>query len=523
MAGESSALSIAISHHKAGRLAEAEHAYRQIVASDANQPRAWHLLGVIAHQKGEHEVARTCISRALELNPNDAEAHGNLGTVLQAQGRLDEAAASGRQAVALNPGSASAHFNLGNTLSAQFNFSLAVDCYREAIALLTKGVAGPDIADVRYNLATAFYELGEFDESKAEFEAVLQVRPAWVEAHHNLSNVLMGQGDYAGSAAFCQRALDLQPDFAKAHYNRAVLSLLAGSFELGWTEYEWRWKAGNIPPRELARPEWQGDPLSGQTILLFDEQGMGDTFQFIRFASIVKNLGATVIVECFKPLVPLLTRCGGIDRLIGEGDPLPDFDLHSALLSLPGKLKTRLDSIPAAIPYVFADRWLIDEWRQKLSEIHGFRIGINWQGRTGHGLFRYRDIPLQCFRSLSHLKDLRLISLQKGDGQHDLNSSVAIDLGNNIDTTNGAFMDTAAIMMNLDLVITSDTAIAHLAGALGVPVWVALPFVPDWRWLLDRSDSPWYPTMRLFRQAKPGDWTGVFEKIELELRNWTRR
>jgi hypothetical protein len=297
--------------------------------------------------------------------------------------------------------------------------------------------------------------------------------------------------------------------------------LLHGDFEQGWPEYEWRLQINPHVRRRFGKPQWDGDCLGKQTILLYAEQCLGDSIQLVRFAPQVKsqNPTATVIVECPRPLLKLLSMCPGIDRLIARGDDLPPFDMRASLMSLPGILKTSLHTIPAAIPYLRANPALIQHWRNQLEPASGLRIGVNWRGQP---TTRQRDIPISCFKSLAAISGVRLISLQKAAGAVELaevpsDRPEMIDFGETIDSANGAFMDTAAIMMNVDLVITSDTSIAHLAGALGVPVWVGLPFVPDWRWLLQRDDCPWYPTMRLFRQQAVGDWSGAFEDIHATL------
>jgi len=296
-----------------------------------------------------------------------------------------------------------------------------------------------------------------------------------------------------------------------------MIWLLQGDFERGWPEYEWRWNTAEQPPLHFEQPQWMGEPLDGKTILLHAEQGFGDTIQFVRYATFIKNLGATVILECPKPLIPLLASCRAVDRVVEQGELRESYDFHAPLLSLPTVFKTSLTTIPATVPYLFADPRLVDRWREALAGIRGFRIGINWRGRPGRGAYRRRDIPLELFASLAALPGVQLISLQR-EGDVDLasfaNRASIVAPGSDIDTANGAFMDTAAIMKNLDLVITSDTSIPHLAGALGVPVWLALPFVPDWRWLLNRSDSPWYPTMRIFRQRSATDWLDVFKQIK---------
>jgi hypothetical protein len=263
---------------------------------------------------------------------------------------------------------------------------------------------------------------------------------------------------------------------------------------------------------------WEGSPLHGRTILLRAEQGLGDTLEFIRYAQLLKQQGATVFVECQKPLLRLLARCPGIDRLLAQGEPWPEtVDVQIPLLSLPSRLGTTLATVPAPIPYLSADPDLVAHWAQQLRSDGTFKIGIVWQGSPAYRDDQSRSIPLAQFAPLARLEGVQLISLQKGRGTEQLRKVAdqfsILDLGSQLDETAGPFMDTAAVMKNLDLVIACDTAIGHLAGALGVPVWVALPFVPDWRWLLHRGDSPWYPTVRLFRQSVPGDWPGVFQRM----------
>jgi hypothetical protein len=261
--------------------------------------------------------------------------------------------------------------------------------------------------------------------------------------------------------------------------------------------------------------------LDGKTILLHPEQGLGDVIQFVRYAPLVKQRGGTVIVECPVRLMTLLESCAGIDRLVGRGGPLPAFDVQAPLLSLPGIFRTSLADVPAAIPYLWADPALEEQWRRELDGLGGFKVGIAWQGSPSNQYDRDRSIPLRYFEPLARCAGVRFLSLQKQWGVEQLQEVAerfpVIDLGSRLDEAAGAFMDTAAVMKSLDLVITSDTAVAHLAGALGVRVWVVLAAIPDWRWLLGRSDSPWYPTMRLFRQPSRGDWPGVFNEVRRAL------
>ena len=503
----SEASAIAVQHHQAGRLQAAEQIYRQILNADPNHAQSWHLLGVIAHQVGKNEIAVEYIERAIRLNGNTADFHNNLGAAYVALGRNSEAAACYRRTLELNPDYADAHYNLGNVLQDQGKLDEAVACYRRALELR------PELVVAHLNLGNALKDQGKLDEAVACYRWTLERQPGFAEAHNNLGNAFYGQGKLDEAVACFGRALQLKPDYADARATRAIVSLLTGDFERGWAEYEWRWNTKDCPRRNFSQATWDGQPLDGKTILLHAEQGLGDVIQFVRYAALVKRRGGVVVVECPRPLLSLLASCEGIDRLVGPGEELPPFDVQASLLSLPGIFHTTLQGIPAMVPYLFADPGLVQRWRQELGRVAGFKIGIFWRGNPGNRNDRNRSIPLDCFEPLARCSGVQLLSLQKGPGVEQLPDMAkrfpVTELGSRLES----FMDTAAVLVNLDLVVTCDTAVAHLAGALGVPVWVALPLVPDWRWLLDRSDSPWYPTMRLFRQESRGDWQGVFKKI----------
>jgi hypothetical protein len=416
--------------------------------------------------------------------------------------------------VELGPTFAGGYNNLGAALIAQGQIVEATACFQRVREL------NPASAEVHFNLAGALRKQGRLDEAAAAFRQALQLRPDYADAHDGLGNVLQDQGQLDDAVACYRRALDLEPNHPEAHFDHSLVRLLRGDFEQGWAEYQWRWQTKTFRGLPFRQPSWDGQPLEGRTILLHAEQGLGDTIQFIRYAPLVKQRGARVVVQCQRLLLRLLAGCQGIDELIGQGDPLPAFDLHAPLLNLPGIFRTALDNVPATTPYLFAPPPLAERWRQELGKCDGVKIGIGWQGRPTHLGDSLRSIPLARFEPLTQIPGVHLISLQKGAGVEQLQDLAGrlpiTEVGSRLED----FVDTAAVMSSLDLVIACDTSLVHLAGALGVPVWVALPLSPDWRWLLDRSDSPWYPTMRLFRQKRLGDWVGVFDEIKTALGEW---
>lgn len=318
-----------------------------------------------------------------------------------------------------------------------------------------------------------------------------------------------------------RRAQQIKPDFAEAQFNRVLVWLIQGDFKKGWEGYEWRWKCRIAPRRDFGKPAWNGSSLKDKTILLHAEQGLGDTLQLIRYATLAKQQGGRVIVECQPALRPLLTGCRGINQLVTTGDDWPVFDVHAPLFSLPRIFKMSLSNVPSDVPYVWPKKELVEKWKKIVDGIGGYKIGINWQGNPTNPMERIRTIPLALFEGLAKIPGVSLISLQKSDTTEPLDQVRdrfhVTDFGDRLDRESGPFMDTAAILMHLDLVITSDTWLPHLAGALGLTVWVALCHVPEWRWLLDREDSPWYPTMRLFRQPQHGDWKSVFGQMQRAL------
>jgi len=497
------------------QLNEAVATYRQALQINPNYVEAHNNLGVVLKDLGRLDEAAACYREALRLNPRHVDAHKNLGNVFGKQRQLDEAIACYRQALSINPADASAHYNLGIALKEQGQMDQAIGSYRWALA------HNPGHVDAHNNLGIALKEQGRLEEAIASYRQALRLDPNHVNAHVNLANAFGELGRLDEAAACLEQALRLNPQDAVPHYNRALLWLLTGNFQNGWPEYEYGWKEPVNFPRRLVQPRWDGSALQGKTILLYAEQGLGDTLQFIRYAARIKQRGGTVLFECPSVLLQLFERVAGVDRILPQGQPLPGFDVQAPLLSLPGLFGTTLDTIPAQVPYLYADPERARRWRKELQTREGFRVGIVWQGSLVHKGDRQRSVPLGQFAPLARVQGVRLFSLQVGAGTDQLAQAGerlgVIDLGSRFDPH--SLEDVTAVLPNLDLVVTVDTALAHLAGALAVPVWVALPFAPDWRWLLGRSDSPWYPTMRLFRQPRPGDWAEVFERIAAELGN----
>ena len=383
-----------------------------------------------------------------------------------------------------------------------------------------------DFAAAHNDLGLVWFSKQDYGQAIECYRQAIQIRPDLAEAHNNMAIAQFITGDIQAGLAAVDVALRIKPDFAIAHLNRAVTWLRIGRFEQGWHEFEWRRQCDNyrIPPHPA--PLWDGSAQPDRCLLLHSEQGLGDTIQFIRYAPLVKQRCGSLIVQCQPGLAPLLSRCPGVDRVIVRGESLPEYHVQTPMMTLPGILGTTLNTIPAEVPYLFADDAMLETWRQRLGEFEGFKVGIGWQGNPIYVADRLRSIPLQHFTPLARVPGVRLFSLQKGIGWDQIAKVAAdcpvVDFGPDFDGKAGTFMDTAAVMQNLNLVITSDTALAHVAGALGVPVWLALSRSADWRWLDEREDSPWYPTMRLFRQSRLGDWDELFARIAAELAGLVR-
>lgn len=495
-----------------GRFGEAAAAFRQVLYSCPHLSELHNDLGIALAQQGFLDEALGAFRDAIAAQPDYAAAHNNLALVFLMRKQPAEAAASARRAIELEPGFVDAHIRLGESLRVSGKLDEAIERFQHALRLQ------PDSADAHNNLGIALAQTGQEELAKSYFRRAIELRPDFLRAHSNLGTALQNTARFAEALSCYERALQWAPDDPQLHCNRALIWLRLGDLERGWPEYEWRLRCPGVPDSGLTQPRWHGQPIQGRTILLYGEQGVGDTIHFIRYAPFVRQRGAAVLLACAGSLIPLLSTFHGVDQLVASERPLPDFDMYAPLASLPGIFGTTLDNVPASVPYLSADERLVEAWRQRLALAPaGKKIGIAWQGSPGHPDDYRRSAPLSAFSPLAQLPGVCLFSLQRGPGSDQLQQVIRAwpitDLAEGLDQGTGAFMDTAAVMKNLDLVVTVDTAIAHLAGALAVPVYVALACVADWRWLVDREDTPWYPTMRLFRQRQAGNWTDVFERI----------
>lgn len=467
-------------------------------------------LGNSLLQAGKLAEASAAYERALALQPMAPRTHNNLGVALAELRLFDRALGHYNEALRLDPGYAEAAYNLGNALRELTRHAEAVASYDRALAL------APEWPQALLNRGLAFASMGQPAQAAASYRAALAVNPDYPEAHNNLGLALQLQGETREAMRHFDRAIDLAPQFANAHCNRAQLRLLLGDLESGWDEYEWRWRLAGVSLPALSIPAWDGSPVAGRTLLLRAEQGLGDTLQLVRFAAQLQAAGARPIVECQPPLASLLSRASGVEGTIRRGEAVPPAHFQIPLASLPGILQvSAIDSIPASVPYLRAEPSLVARWREKLAAVPGVKIGIAWKGSATHPQDCHRSIAPERFAALAAIPGVSLVSLQVDHhAPPELRALEAARLSHQHALT---FDDSAAIVANLDLVITCDTALAHLAGALAAPVWIALPLAPDWRWLLSRDESPWYPTARLFRQTRLDDWGEVFARIAVAL------
>jgi tetratricopeptide (TPR) repeat protein len=494
-----------------GRFAEAAAMFGQALQVSPDTFEVQNDLGIAQAHLGLFDEAAAHFRETIRLQPTFAEAHKNLAlTQLRCQQPL-EAAASARRAIELSPDLVGAHISLGNALQAQGKTSEALDCLQQALRL------HPHSAELHNARGIALAQSGKEEEAIPCLQRALELRPGYIRAYNNLGTALQNLARSDEALRYFDEGLKSAPEDPHLHTGRALIWLRQGDFERGWPEYEWRLRLPEMRRYDLPQHPWRGEPLEGRTIVLLAEQGIGDTIHFIRYAPLVRQRGGHVVLVCDASLIRLLTGFPGIDQLLSSGAPLAAFHTFIPLASLAGVFGASLSNIPADVPYLSADPGLLQSWGQRLRSHRDFKIGIAWQGSRDNPDDYRRSAPLEAFQPLAKLPGVHLFSLQKGPGGEQLRRVAhawpITNLAGRLDEGTGAFMDTAAVMKQLDLVVTVDTAIAHLAGALAVPVYVALAFVADWRWLVNRDDSPWYPTMRLFRQRERGAWSEVFSRI----------
>jgi tetratricopeptide (TPR) repeat protein len=489
---------------RAGNVTQADLYCTQILRDDPNHAEAIHLRGLILQRHGKHAQAAELFQKAIAINPDAVGFHNNLGVALQSLGRLDEAVAAYLRALKIKPGLAHVQTNLNRALA---------DLERNKTGVPRATDAD---ANAHNDRGIALYNEGDLPGSLAEFQKAVALRPSLAAAWNNLANILRYQGDLARAVDAYRRAISIEVDYPDAHQGLGMALLQMGDFAQGWLEYEWRWKVKTAQPRKFAQPRWCGEDLIGKSIFVHEEQGFGDAIQFFRYAGLLAERGGRLIVGCRKELARLLGEIPGVSRVVVSGQAMPVFDVHCPIMSLPMLFDTRVETVPAKIPYfgVPADRSAT--WRERVGATKRLNVGVAWAGNPELGTNRLRSIDFRALDPFGRVANVTYHSLQitpvssAGDAAQLLikdHSPLLTD-----------FAETAALISNLDVVISVDTAVAHLAGALGKPTWIMIPAIaPDWRWMLNREDTPWYPTARLFRQKTPGDWKDVVERIAEQL------
>ncbi|MGH8780557.1 tetratricopeptide repeat protein [Paraburkholderia sp.] len=498
------------------RFQEALASFNEAIASQPDFVEAIYNSAVALERLERMDEAIARCDRAISLEPGHAKAHATRANALAHLERRPEALASYDRAIELEPHAADVLCNRGSLLRHLQRHNDALDAYEAALALQ------PDFPQAHLNRSNVLQDLNRFDEALSESDAILAADPRYAMAWFNRGNLLQEMNRPVDSIAAYERAIDVDPEYVDPHCALGFLLLALGRFPEGWRKYEWRWRDHKVfaNQRPFPQPLWLGDePVTGRTVLLHAEQGFGDTLQFSRYAALVKQLGARVVLEVQPGLTTLMQTLPGVDQLVTKGETLPPFDLHCPLMSLPLALRTEVDTVPATAPYLSADPQRVAQWRDTLGEARRPRVGLSWAGNPKHVNDRNRSIALAALAPLFDL-DIEWISLQKQVPVDDEAILATLPL-RQVDTGLREFADTAALIETLDLVVSVDTSIAHLAGALGKPSWVLLPMPCDWRWLAERSDSPWYPHTRLFRQRTPKDWSQALGELVPALRDWS--
>jgi tetratricopeptide (TPR) repeat protein len=512
-----------ITHYNRGVLLQEQkdwngalHSYALAIEIEPGRFHAHFNRGVVLRELQLWDAALASFDKAIAINSNVAAPHFNRGVMLQQRGHYNAALQSYDKAIALNPGLFQAFFKSGSVYQELKDPDKALASYDRAIAIRK------DYAEAWLNRGTVLFGQNRLDEALASFDEAIRIRSTYAEAWYSRGSTLIKTHQLDAALKSYDQAIALKPDFAEAQYNRSLALLQAGDYAAGWLAYEWRWEnAARLfmgERRVFRQPLWLGgENLQGKRILIYCEQGLGDTLQYCRYVKLVADMGAEVIFEVQAPLVSLLARLPGVSRVLAAGSPLPEFDYQCPLLSMPLSFKTTLQNVPAATPYVYADAEKIAFWQALLGVRSRPRIGLVCTGSTAYGNDQNRSIPLAEWAARLP-RDFEYVCLQKEYRDADQATLAANPWIANFAAEQKDFSDAAALVEAMDLVISVDTAAAHLAGALGKPTWRLLPVSSDWRWMLHREDSPWYPTMRLYRQQKAGDWSNVFERVIADLR-----
>lgn len=495
------------------RPAEAVDCYDRALMLTGDLADALYNRGNALHTLNRQKDALESYERALAVNPDYAEAYCNRGNILQALGRWTDALSSYDRALELKPDYANAHNNRGNVLLELKQVSGAMTSYEKALSY------APEYASAHNNRGNAFFEMDRITDALHSYEQALTLNPAYAKAHYNRGKTLLELGRLDDAIAAYENALAIDPEYIDAHWNQGLCLLLKGDYEAGWRKFEWRWrlKGRDEQPRNYVQPLWNPSvEQCGKTILLYGEQGLGDTLQFSRYVEQVARLGANVLLEVPRTLMPVFRNFKGVTRLVAKGAKPPAFDYYCPLMSLPRVFNTRLDEI-SGLPYLQVPENRLKAWQSRLALPETARIGVVWSGNAGHKNDRDRSIPLAIFKHLL-VGEYAYFSLQKEIRELDKAELPALPMLRTFTAELADFSDTAALISLMDVVITVDTSVAHLAGALGKEVWILLPFVPDWRWMMHRPDSPWYDSATLIRQSKRADWPSVVGEVAERLR-----
>lgn len=505
------AYGLAVTETNLGNFQAALDIYALITAKIPNFADFHNAQALLLLKMKKYKEALASFDKTITLKPDFLEAHINRGLILQQMGQHDEALASYAKAIALKPNYAQIYFNRGLTFQELGQHEKALTDYSKAIALK------PDYATAYNNRGIVLQEMKHYAKALESFDKAIALNSLYAEAYNNRGFTFYCLGRYDNALANYDKAIATSPHYSEAYWNKGNIKLLLGEYEEGWPLYEWRWKRQGKPHARIFRePLWLGkENLSGKTILIHAEQGLGDTIQLCRYVPILEKLGATILLEVQKSLVPLLAALKGANRVLAYGDALPEFDFHCPTMSLPLALQTSLNTIPSTIPYLFPNQENLKIWKAHLGEKSRPRIGLSWSGSISHTNDSNRSMPLtmlapilcDAFEFHCIQKDLR--PRNQEFMEHSRITSHTAELH--------SFLDTASLISEMDLIISVDTSAAHLAGALGKKLWLLLPFAPDFRWLDARKDSPWYPSACLFRQPDIDDWNSVIAKVNAEL------